>query len=117
MSELLFGRESESPEDAPRTIRALFEQGVWWKGADGWIRVADMHPTHRLNAAALLRRDAGGYAERVNLSELTLMGRLNAPDEVVDDWIREMEWRHKDPEWWMRSTALHRALTSTTGSQ
>lgn len=117
MSELLFGPEPEVPDGAPRTVRALFDQGVWWKSAAGWIRIADMTGAHRNNVMTALAHNASVYADRVSLSELSLMTNLNAPDEVVEEWIGDIERRDASPLTWLISTPLYLALMADAADE
>jgi hypothetical protein len=107
----LFSGITPPPPDAPRSLRELFEQGKWWKGAEGWIRVKDMTPAHRLNVARLLIRNAADYAEQMAWSTHAALVGLNAPEEVVDDMFREMEERDAEPTAWMCKTKLYRKIT------
>ncbi len=107
----LFSGMAPPPPDAPRSIREMFGQGKWWKGRDGWIRVKDMTPAHRLNAARVLITKAPLYAEAVSWSDFCGMLAFNAPDDVVDSMFHEMGQRDADPAAWMRSTKLYRKIT------
>jgi hypothetical protein len=94
----------------PHGMAERFRQGEWWRTKEGeWVRIADMEASHRANTARFLIRRAAGYAEAMGFSEL--VGMQGAPDEVVDEWIRDDSRRMDDPEKWMRSTPLYRALT------
>lgn len=93
----------------PKSLRRLFEQGKFWRTRDGeWVRVKDMHPAHRANAARMLLRKASEYAQAVSMADLHTL--TAAPDEVVDDAFREDMERTADPEKWIRSTKLYRRL-------
>jgi hypothetical protein len=104
----LFSGMAPPPPDAPRSLRELFDQGKWWKGRDGWIRVKDMTPAHRLNAARVLLDRAALYAEAFAWSDYRFA--FGAPDEVVDSVFHEMEQRDADPAAWMRNTKLYRKI-------
>jgi len=89
----------------------VYDQAEWWRQKGGqWIRIADMEPGHRANTAAMLLRNAEGIAWRLGISELTVF--RNAPDDVVDSWMQITDQRERDPQRWMRGTALYRALTA-----
>jgi hypothetical protein len=95
----------------PRTYRAMFDQGVWWKTKDsGWVRITDMTPEHRANTARFLERRASAYEDAVAWSEFAVF--RGAPDGVVDEWLGDMERRSDNPEAWIKSTPLYRALVS-----
>lgn len=93
----------------PQSLPALFAQGKHWRRADGtWVRVKDMHPAHRANAARMLLRDAAEYAQAVSVASLSLS--LGAPDEVLESAYQEDMAREASPVAWMRSTKLYRRL-------
>lgn len=98
-----------NPPGVPRTWHAYLNQGEWWKTqADEWVRIADMTPGHRANAAALMQRAAASIEMRYGISMLGLYA--NAPDDVIDAFLVEDARRQGDPERWIRSTVLYRAL-------
>jgi len=94
----------------PIDLRALYGQGKWWwsAGQSAWMRVKDMHPAHRQNAAAMLVREATNRAARLGAAELALY--RSAPDEVWAKWERVLEERNADPVAWMKGTKLYRSL-------
>lgn len=108
---------AERTEEAERRKQArgpltgpMWEQAEWWRMKDGtWIRLADMAPSHRGNTARLLLRTAGAWARRAAHADMILGG--DAPDDVVDSFLREAEEREGDPQAWMAGTVLFRALT------
>lgn len=103
-------READQAAGRPTSLRASFDQGVWWKTRDdGWTRIADMAPSHRLNTARFLERRAAVLVFRLGASELHAMD--GAPDEVIDSWLRQDDAKMADPLGWLRGTALYRALT------
>lgn len=98
-----------NPPGVPRTWHAYLNQGEWWKTqADGWVRIADMTPGHRANAAASMQRAAASIEMRYGISMLGLYA--NAPDDVLNDALSESEQHQIYPERWIRSTVLYRAL-------
>lgn len=127
MSERLFNPPREvaisgKPIDSsklPKTRRAYFDQGKYWRTADGtWIRVKNMSAAHRANIAAMLIRKAAtivdqiGYAEVMQLAHWSSLGMGEmAYDSVSADIERADAERTADPEKWMRSTKLFRSLS------
>lgn len=92
----------------PKSLPALFAQGKHWRRSDGtWVRVKDMHPAHRANAARMLLRDAAGWAQKVSMATLSMP--LDSSDDVLDALGKDWE-RTGNPEKWMRSTKLYRRL-------
>lgn len=93
----------------PKSLPKLLAQGKYWRRADGgWVRVKDMHPAHRANAARMLLRDAAEYAQQVAVAELLFT--FDTPAEVVEaTYVADRE-RSFDPEGWMRGTKLYRRL-------
>jgi hypothetical protein len=103
-----------TPDGRMLTLAAKFRQGEWWRTKDGqWLRITEMEERHRRNTAAMLLRMAGRYAEVVAWSEFgDLSGPFgDAPDDVVDDVLREQSARGRDPQAWITGTPLYRALT------
>jgi hypothetical protein len=93
--------------DHPGFHGSQFDQGVWWKTKDdGWMRITDMEPSHRANAARFLLRRAEIFKWR---HEMKMLGMLHdAPDDVVDSWLsREVD---QSPADWMHGTTLFRAM-------
>lgn len=102
---------TETTEAWPRTLRRLFAQGEWWKDRAGeWHRIAEMEPRYRANVARLIVRHAAGYEQAVAFGELALFH--DAPEDVVDWWMNEVDDRARDPQAWITGTALYRALTA-----
>lgn len=101
-----------APRGAPRTLAGLFEQGEWWKPANGtWIKIEDMTPGHRHNTAAMLMNKADALAFNVSMAGVWRFA--GAPDDVIEEWIREDKERMDNPKEWMRSTVLYRTLTAS----
>lgn len=120
---MLFPPIGQMPEPGekshPRGLIETFDQGRWWRTRDaGWVRIKDMHPTHRANAAALLIRQAPALASRVSWIEFATldrwlafgMGKM-AADAVESEMAALDERRTTDPEEWMANTKLYRSLT------
>jgi hypothetical protein len=95
----------------PERLDERFRQSEWWKPKDtGWIRIADMEPSHRANTARYLLRRAAAYADAIGFAELSWF--QSAPEELVDSWLAEDGRRMDDPAGWIRSTPLYRALVA-----
>lgn len=104
-----------TPDGRLLTLADKFGQGDWWRAKDGqWLRITEMDERHRRNTAAMLLRRAAVYAGQVAWSEFgTLTGPLGgAPEDVVDEVLRDQERRDADPEGWVRGTPLYRALVA-----
>jgi hypothetical protein len=92
-------------------IVALSNQGKWWRSKDGrYIKVKDMHPAHRANAARMLERNAQ-YLADVYSCALTAHC-YDAPDDVFDSAAHEGDQASSEPIKWIRGTAIYRALTA-----
>jgi hypothetical protein len=103
-----------------RQYFAYFNQGEQWV-PDGKppVRIVDMDPAWRHNAARFLIRNAGAYLFRYDLGELSTIwdGGFLAPsvgsqaDRDLDEEIDLAQTqRAGDPATWMRSTVLYQAL-------
>ncbi|HZB31256.1 MAG TPA: hypothetical protein VE465_13915 [Streptosporangiaceae bacterium] len=127
-----------NPIEKSRAYFAYFNQGEWWvPNGKPPIRVTDMDSAWRHNAAAFLVRRARGYLFYYGAGEIgaifgatarevigedngqPVFGRMVslAPDpdsRAADALERELEqaWEERgaDPEAWMKSTTLYRAL-------
>lgn len=108
MTESQLFRKSPTPADVPRSLRENFEQRKYWHAVEGWLKIEDMTPTHRLNAARGLERGAEHIEQLVAFEELRVL--YGAPDEVVDDFMQEMNIRQRNPGKWIRETKLYKAL-------
>lgn len=82
-------------------IAALLEQKRWWVSKDGRrTRVGDMHPRHRANVLAFLRRNAVELHDGVTSAVMLGGGGMfEPPDEVVDEWVRSLGDRKAADEW------------------
>jgi hypothetical protein len=98
-----------APKSAPRTFRESIDQGKWWKSNEGWIKIKDMTPGHRINAARMLLRAAKNIEASYSMSSLYLY--VDAPDDVVDSLLDADNRRAANPEAWLRDTRLYRKLT------
>lgn len=98
-----------APEGVPRTMMTLMNQGKWWKGFDGWVRVKEMTPAHRRAVASHLMRAVKTIEDRYSFSESR--GLWDAPDEVWNSIENAAAERGADPEAWLRGTKLYRKLT------
>jgi hypothetical protein len=87
-----------------------FNQGEIWIPRPPAERVAisSMDPEWRYNAAQLLLRNAARHANTYDWAELPTL--LDAPDDVQNDAERWAEERRMDPQAWMRTRCLYRAL-------
>jgi hypothetical protein len=100
----------------PLSVTARFDQGTWWRTKDDrWLRIADMDETHRYNTAAMLMRHAGRHAFAYSLGWDITVAEHDGGDmaheslERIADEIRD---QIRDPQEWLRGTALYRALTA-----
>jgi hypothetical protein len=112
MSLLFPAPAGADPVGAPRSWCACLAQGEWWKSADGWVRIANMTPAHRANAARRTLVKVEHILLQVEWEEMRIL--TDAPDEVWDSFENEWERRSADPRAWLRSTALYQALTVGT---
>jgi len=100
-----------APPDAPRTITAMFDQGKWWKSANGWIRIKHMTPAHRANVARGLMRAVDTVATSyIHVTEIEMM-LYNAPDGVFNSIMNDLGRIDADRKAWLRGTKLYRKLT------
>lgn len=116
-------------QERARFIRALLDQGeVWFPNGKPRVQITDMDPAWRHNAAAFLVRHAQSYAFQYGIGEMESLFRVKARDifgETVnigptpgsmayDSVERGMEEaqaeRDADPEAWLKSTTLYKAL-------
>ncbi len=101
----------------PMSVTARFDQGEWWRTRDGrWLRIAEMEPGHRYNAAAMLMRSARAQAFRYAWDFDGMVGAHDGGD-VAHDALERMSAEItrqsiKDPQGWLRGTALYQALTA-----
>lgn len=92
-------------------ISVLNDQSKWWRGKDGrYIKVKDMHPKHRANAARMMERNARSIA--VSHGAAITRHCADAPDEVWESATREQDEALVDPLKWIRETPIYRALTA-----
>lgn len=76
------------------------------------VPIAEMDSEWRWNCSQILLRNAAVHADRYGWGAAIAMGALGAPDDVVDWEIRESEARERNPQAWMRTTTLYRALVA-----
>lgn len=103
MSALLF------PPSKPEGAREGFYQRDWWRDSAGhWHKIAEMNVGHVTNVLAFLLRRADIYAMR----EVWQMERYaaTAPDGAYSAITAEIRVIEEDPEAWLSSTPLYRAL-------
>jgi hypothetical protein len=110
-----------------RAYYAYFQQGeVWVPNGKPPVQITDMDPAWRHNAARFLVRNAKAYLHRYEFGEhlaiwhgeaRDVTGEMvsSAPSGAAADGVeRELEdssaARAKDPEGWIRSTPLYKAL-------
>lgn len=99
----------EPPADAPRGIQAMFDQKKYWRTRNnGWVRIKDMTPSHRLHVARMLMRSAATHEFRYGLAVVNLLG--DADDGIAGPIMHEIERNMLDPEKWLRGTKLYRRL-------
>jgi hypothetical protein len=75
-----------------------------------WVPIAEMDHEWRWNCAQILLRGAAGHADRYGWSALIHMG--DAPDEVIDWEVNAAHQRERNPQAWIRTTKLYRALVA-----
>lgn len=114
------------------------KQGEWWvpKKPRPTVRIADMDAEWRFNSARFLMRQAPTLALLYSFGEITAMtapawrdivgedngqpalgeqvfSELDAmSDSAFDAFDAHSDWMMRDPEGWLRTTALHRALVA-----
>lgn len=98
------------------------DQGEQWKpNGKPMVRIDSMDPTWRLNASRWLVRNAKVFAQKYSLAAMfefaVICGSPVRPSEMSTDGIeaemeQEADSRRRDPEAWIRSTALYGALTA-----
>jgi len=89
----------DEPPDGVDAL-ALLEQDRWWVTGDRRkLLVRDMHPKHRANTLAMLRRNAAGYFETAMFNTLRGADALEPPDAVVDAWERSLGDERAAAEW------------------
>lgn len=93
-------RHREEPPDGVG-VSALLEQSRWWVSSDNRkTRVKDMHPRHRANTLAFLRRNAVElYDSATSSAMLGGGGMFEPPDEVVNEWVRSLGDRKAADDW------------------
>jgi hypothetical protein len=104
---------------AARQYHAYLDQGdLWVPNGKPPVRIADMDPAWRHNAAAFMVRNAKGYEFHYSLGEvLSIWGGQFAPrlgsmsaDAVEQGCEEAQAERAADPEAWVKTTQLYRAL-------
>lgn len=102
--ELLF-REYEKPAGA----RLGVHQGEWWVTAvDEWLRIEEMPLGHVESVMRMLVHRAPSLADREWWRAADYIP--GAGDMAADRIEREMDEMMRDPERWLKSTTLYRAL-------
>lgn len=103
MSALLF------PPARPEGAREGFYQAEWWRdSAVHWHKIAEMNVGHVTNVLAFLLRRADIYAMRYTWQMLGWAA--NAGEHAADEIEAEADAIMRDPEAWLKSTPLYRAL-------
>jgi hypothetical protein len=101
----------------PMNIVSRFDQREWWLTKDGrWLRIAEMEPGYRYNAAAMLMRSAPRQAFGYAMSFAGMVDAHDGDDMAHDalERMAEETWSKidDDAEGWLRETALYQALTA-----
>lgn len=99
---------------------ALLNQADFWypKPPAEPVRVAEMDPAWRYNAARMLLRHAALLADRYSWGELAFISGPMGPSgdaacDAVESAFDEAErFRAEDPQGWMRTTRLYKVLTA-----
>jgi hypothetical protein len=111
-----------SADDIFRAARQYFsylnQDEEWVPNGKPPVRIADMDPSWRYNAARFLARNADTYLFRYDLGELSaVFGDPLSPSQgsmAMEAMEEEMDLaqtiRHHDPEAWIKSTPLYQAL-------
>lgn len=101
---------TEDTKEIARTWAAYVKQGETWVPKDrDPIKISDMDPRWRANAARWLLRQAGVvefYYTAVELSRL----RADMSDHVADALTQETDRRADDPQAWLKTMPLYQAL-------
>lgn len=106
MSSLFPPKIQPAPE--PGASNGL-HQGKWWIDAQGrWRRIAEMELTHVENVMKLLVSRAALYAMRETWPMYDYA--VTAPDGAADGIEQEIAHIERNPEAWLKSTNLYRAL-------
>lgn len=111
--------EAEKFKQRGRHFLALLNQGKTWipKGAAP-VRVADMEPRWRFNAARFLLRHAGSIAMHYNFGEVEWLTAKDVIEVHVGEVLESaQEERAGHPVEWMRSTPLYKALVQGLESE
>lgn len=109
-------KRREREEGKPFGVCEQFSQGEWWRQKSGaWVRIADMSPGHRYNAAAMLMRSAEVHGFHYVMGFAGQVGAHDGGDmahESLERELGELTARvDNDPKGWLRGTALYKALT------
>lgn len=103
-SELLF-----KTYERPAGARSGLHQGEWWVDARGeWLRIESMPLGHIESVMALLVRRASAYAFREGMRMCSYAA--DASEHAADAIDAEMDAMDRNPEKWLKGTALYRAL-------
>ena len=98
-----------TPAGVPRSIAQMMDQGKWWKTADeGWVRIKDLTPAHRLNAAKGMMRAAATIEFQYGWNVTLMLG--NADDGVAGPIMDELDNNSANPRKWLRRTKLYRKM-------
>jgi len=94
-----------------RLRTAIYDQDKQWRTGTGeMVDIAAMEPEHRLNTVLMLMRNAALVAQQYEMGWSWYMAVTGAPDDVCAEADREDEQRSRDPQGWLLSTRLVRAL-------
>lgn len=94
-------------------IYDYLNQGAVWlpKPPAGAVPIAEMDQEWRWNCSQLLIRNAAAHADRYGWGEILRHGS-DLFDDVMADMDRWDHERRRDPQVWMRTTGLYRALVT-----
>lgn len=99
-----------------RQMFAYFNQGeTWFPNGKPAVAISGMDPAWRHNAAAFLVRNARAYLLQYDFGEFFSIQGVTAPvaREALDQGLEEAQAeRSADPEAWIKSTPLYKALVA-----
>jgi hypothetical protein len=114
--------EEATPAPAARRMAwdRYLDQGEQWKpNGKPMLPIADMNDKWRRNAARWLERNAAKIAVHYELAEAIRFDAIvasppgpgdDAAHAIEDEMARAAHDRARDPQGWIRTTTLHRAL-------
>lgn len=101
--QLLFG--GRRPEGA----QCHLYQGEWWRDVTGqWHKIDEMTLGHVENVMTMLLRDARRYAFTYTMGMIGHLAHMG--EHAADALERELDEIESNPDVWLKSTPLYRAL-------